>query len=61
MGFIFKAISSRLDFVSFLIVPLLPNMRCVAVLGAVGKITAFQPQGPQFDSQRWLDLNICST
>ena len=29
-------------------------------IGIVGKTSAFQPQGPQFDSQLCQDLNICA-
>ena len=31
------------------------------MVGAVGKISAFQPQGPQFDPRLCQDLNICQT
>ena len=31
-----------------------------SVVGAVGKISAFRPQGPQFDSRLCRDLKICA-
>ena len=31
------------------------------LVGAVGKISASQPQGPQFDPRLCQDLNICVT
>ena len=32
-----------------------------SIIGAVGKISAFRLQGPQFDSWFFPDLNICAT
>ena len=31
------------------------------VVGAVGKISTFRPQGPRFDPNLFRDLNICAT
>ena len=31
------------------------------MVGAVGKISAFRTQGPQFDPRLFLDINICAT
>ena len=31
------------------------------MVGAIGKLSATQPQGPQFDPQLCRDFNICAT
>ena len=37
------------------------NEASVTVVGAVGKISAFRPQGPQFETRLCRDLNLCAT
>ena len=41
--------------------PITPFFFTAGVVSAVGKIYAFRPQGPQFDSRLCRDLNICVT